>query len=199
MWIRASRQGLTIYDFFYTLKSMRLALYICALCFLLGAAGSSSGEQVEVHLKDGSVIVGELVEATPLLVILRVQGEIYTFEVQEVERIVLSEPSEARGPTWRFPRLGFLGGTLAGGVIAWWGFDSASRKERDARLQEEYGLFQRAGELRREARRDRKIAWAGVVGGIVCTAVALIPERTGSPKLEARIGESLQVTMVYSF
>ncbi|HID10170.1 MAG TPA: hypothetical protein EYP17_02570 [Candidatus Latescibacteria bacterium] len=181
------------------LELMRVIWSIGVLLFLLGAAGLSFGEQVQLYLKDGSVIAGELVEATPLLVILRVQGEIYTFEVREVERIVLFEPSRTRGPTWKFPRLGFLGGTLAGGVIAWWGFDSASSKEQDARLQEEYGLFQRAGELRREARRDRKIAWAGVAGGIICAAVALVPERTGSPKVEARLGEDFRVSIVYSF
>lgn len=165
----------------------------------LGTAELVLGEEVQLYLKDGSVVNGELVEATPLLVILRVQGEIYTFEVSEIERIVLPGPSQVRRPGWRFPRLGFLGGTLVGGVVAWWGFGSAFQKERDARLQEEYGLLERAGELREEARRDRRIAWMGVVGGVMCAVVALVPERTSARKVEAQLGDGLRIRVVYGF
>jgi len=189
---------LTAEKFFCMLKAMRTIWSIVLLLLTLGTAEFVLGEEVQLYLKDGSVVTGELVEATPLLVILRVQGEIYTFEVSEIERMVLPGPTQTRRPGWRFPRLGFLGGTLVGGVLAWWGFDSASQKERDARLQEEYGLLERAGELREEARRDRKIAWIGVVGGAVCAVVALVPERTGT-KVEAQLGDGLRVRIVYGF
>ena len=189
---------MTAGKFFCMLGTMRAIWSIALLLLTLGTAELVLGEEVKLYLKDGSVVTGELVEATPLLVILRIQGEIYTFEVREIEHMVLPGPSQTRRPGWSFPRLGFLGGTLAGGVVAWWGFDSASRKERDARLQEGYGLLERAGELREEARRDRKIAWIGVVGGVVCAVVALVPERTGT-KVETQLGDGLRVRIVYGF
>lgn len=162
-----------------------------ALCFLfiasfiacgalVGDVEAKEAPDVQLYLRNGNVVTGELIETTPVLIILRIGQEVFTFDAQQVERIVTLESlgDEAEVvPVWRFPRLGFLGGSLAGAVVALWAFDSASSKEADADQNEKANIPGMAKKLRDEARRNRLIGWGAVLGASTCTVIALIPER----------------------
>jgi len=169
------------------MKSLCLFLVFAFVAYSIfpGRVEAKDEPDVQLYLKNGTVVTGQLVEVTPLLIILRIRREVFTFEANRVERIVTLESLGDAAkvvPVWRFPRLGFLGGTLAGTVIALWAFDSAASKEAEADQNEQASipgvdLSHQAKELRDEAHRNRFIGWGAVLGASACTVIALIPER----------------------
>jgi hypothetical protein len=144
-----------------------------------GSVRATEDADVRLYLNDGSIFSGKLVELGPELIIVRKNREISTFEVGLVKKVVTLE-SLGEGakivPVRTFPRLGFLGGTFAGATLAWWGFDNASSKEKEA--DDNASLLARAEELRDDADTARLIAWSATLAGAACLVAALIPEWT---------------------
>jgi len=138
---------------------------------------------VRVYMNDGSVFSGKLVELGPELIIVKKNREIFTFEVGLVKKVVTLESLGKAAkivPVRTFPRLGFLAGTFAGATLAWWGFDSAANKEKEADVNARAvpPLLARAKELRDDADTARLVAWGATLVGAACLVVALIPEWT---------------------
>lgn len=166
-----------------------------------GGLEAKAESDVQLHLKNGDVVTGQLVEVTPVLLILRIGREVFTFDIHQVERMVTLESLGDAAkvvPVWRFPRVGFLGGTLAGAVVALWAFDSASSKEAEADQNDKadipgVDLSHQAKKLRDEAHRNRLIGWGAVLGVSACTAIALIPERGERRMFPAQVGIGKEV------
>ena len=81
----------------------------------LSATPGTAGSDTRIYLSDGSVIMGELLERSQDLIILRVDEQIFTFDPQtEVDRIVTLNSLGAGARTitvTEFPYISFLGGT----------------------------------------------------------------------------------------
>ena len=120
-----------------------------------------------LYLSDGTVVMGRMIEHSKDLVILQVNEQVFTFELEEIDRIVTLDSLGAGARTVsviEFPYISFLGGTVAFGLLSWLQFDTASDRERDADPQRGQRRL-RAGP--RVARQGRARASAGVVfGGI---------------------------------
>ena len=133
-----------------------------------------------LYLNDGTVVMGRMIEHSKDLVILQVNEQVFTFELEEIDRIVTLDSLGAGARTVsvvEFPYISFLGGTVAFGLLSWLQFDTASDRERDADLNEASGVFARARELRDKADRARLLGWSSAVLAGSSTIVALIPRR----------------------
>ncbi|MFH1008891.1 MAG: hypothetical protein V1800_15555 [Candidatus Latescibacterota bacterium] len=165
------------------MKPMILILLLLLQTMNPGSVRAWEHDDVRVYLNNGSVFSGTLVELGPELIIARKNGEIFTFEVEAVKQVVTLESLGEAAQTVSvrtFPRAGFLAVTFAGATLAWWGFDNASGKEKEA-LDNERANPPRpaqAEELRDDADTSRLIAWSGLLAGAAFLAVALIPEWT---------------------
>lgn len=133
-----------------------------------------------VYLADGTIVMGQLLERSADLVIVRSKdGEILTFQPEQIDKLVTLESlgSNARTMTVReFPYISFLGGTVALGLISWLQFDTAGDRESEARINEENGLLARASELNDKADRARLWGWSSAILAVGSLGVALIPK-----------------------
>ena len=157
-----------------------LTLLLLGQAMIPGSVRADEDPDVRLYLNNGDVVSGKLVELGPELIIIKKNRDVFTFEVGEVRKVVTLESlGEAAKvvPVWTFPRLGFLAGTFAGAALAYWGFDDASSKEKEADDNARMKLFAREKELRDDADTARLIAWSATVLGALCLGVALIPER----------------------
>ena len=133
-----------------------------------------------LYLTDGSVVMGRLIEHSKDLVILQVKEQVFTFELEEIDRIVTLDSLGAGAQTVsviEFPYISFLGGTVSFGLLSWLQFDTASDRERDADLNEASGVLARARELRDKAERARLLGWSSAALAAGSTIVALVPRR----------------------
>ncbi len=133
-----------------------------------------------LYLNDGTVVMGRLIEHSKDLVIVQVKEQVFTFELEEIDRIVTLDSLGAGARTVsviEFPYISFLGGTVAFGLLSWLQFDTASDRDRDADLNAASGVFERARELRDKAERARLLGWSTTVLAAGSTVVALVPRR----------------------
>jgi hypothetical protein len=182
---------------------------LCALILVFAASAAPAQESANtrVYLMDGTVVMGELVEKSADLIILRdTEGEIFTFEPEQIDKLVTLESlgSQARTVTVReFPYISFLGGTVALGLISWLQFDTAGDRDSEADINAENGLTARAGELRDKADRARLWGWSTAILATGSLGVALIPKtRTKRifPELSVVGGDPrLQLVMRHRF
>jgi len=162
-----------------------------------------------VYLIDGTVVMGQLLEDSDLVIVRGDDGEIYTFEADKVKNIVTLDSlgGEARIVTeTEFPYISFLGGTFVFGLLAWLQFDTASDRENSADANEaaaqsssaaidRSALLSRANQLRDKADRARLLGWTSTLLAVGSLGAALIPKQrtrkvfpaityqTGSPTL----------------
>lgn len=133
-----------------------------------------------VYLADGTIVMGQLLERSADLIIVRSnEGEIFTFQPEQIDKLVTLESlgSDARTVTVReFPYISFLGGTVALGLISWLQFDTAGDRESEADINEENGLLARASELNDKADRARLWGWSSAILAAGSLGVALIPK-----------------------
>ncbi len=158
--------------------SVFMIVLLLGQAMMAGSIRAAEDADVRLYMNDGSVFSGKLVELGPELIIVRKNREISTFEVGLVKKVVTLE-SLGEGakivPVRTFPRLGFLGGTFAGATLAWWGFDNASSKEKEADGNTGMNSEQK---LRDDADTARLVARGAVLVGAACLVAALIPEWT---------------------
>jgi len=177
-----------------------VALILAALFALqplaLPALGQDFAVDTRVYLVDGTVIMGQLLESTDLIIVRGEGGEIFTFEPEQVDKFVTLDSlgSEARTEIVReFPYISFLGGTVAMGLLSWLQFGTASDRDDEAELNEQFPETRsRAADLRDKADRARLYGWSAGLLAAGCLGVALIPrkvERRVFPELTFRRGE----------
>ena len=136
-----------------------------------------------LYLADGTVVMGRLIEHSKDLVILQVKEQVFTFELEEIDRIVTLDSLGAGARTIsviEFPYISFLGGSVSFGLLSWLLFDRASDREQEAVANEENDLpllLRRARTLRDKADRLRLWGWSSAVLAASSTVVALIPRK----------------------
>ena len=171
--------------------------------------GAERAVDTRVYLVDGTVVMGELLEDSDLVIVRGEAGEIYTFEADQVKNIVTLDSlgGEARTVTeTEFPYISFLGGTFVFGLLAWLQFDTASDRDHSADANEAAALSSlgaidraplqaRANDLRDKAGRARLLGWSSTLLAVGTLGAALIPKqrtrkvfpaishRSGSPTL----------------
>lgn len=189
------------------------SLRFTAMCtiFSLLLAGSATMAQTgttdaRVYLTDGTIIMGQLIQRSDDLVIVRSSsGEIHTFEPNQIDRIVTLDSlgSQAQTVTVReFPYISFLGGTVAFGLISWLQFDTASDRDAEAKINAENGVEGRAAELKDKADRARVWGWSSRALALASLGVALIPqERTKRvfPEISVQHDGTARLQVVYAF
>ena len=138
---------------------------------------------VRLYLKDGDIVTGKLIEHSEDLIILKAKKEIFTFEPEEVDKIVTLDSLGAGAKTVEvitFPRIGFLGATVGLGAVALLAFNSASEKDKDAennRSSDDPKLIASAKELEDEATTRRLIGWIATSLAVGATGFAFYPEK----------------------
>ena len=189
------------------------SLRFTAMCtiFSLLLAGSAAMAQTgttdaRVYLTDGTIIMGQLIQRSDDLVIVRSSsGEIHTFEPNQIDRIVTLDSlgSQAQTVTVReFPYISFLGGTVAFGLISWLQFDTASDRDAEAKINARNGVEGRAAELKDKADRARVWGWSSRALALASLGVALIPqERTKRvfPEISVQHDGTARLQVVYAF
>ena len=139
-----------------------------------------SAPDTRVYLSDGTVVMGQLLERSADLVIVRgADGEIFTFQPDQIDKLVTLESlgSKAQTVTVReFPYISFLGGTVALTLISWLQFDTAGDRDSEAKINAQNGLLARASELRDDADRARLWGWSSAILAAGSLGVALIPK-----------------------
>ena len=189
------------------------SLRFTAMCtiFSLLLAGSATMAQTgttdaRVYLTDGTIIMGQLIQRSDDLVIVRSSsGEIHTFEPNQIDRIVTLDSlgSQAQTVTVReFPYISFLGGTVAFGLISWLQFDTASDRDAEAKINARNGVEGRAAELKDKADRARVLGWSSRALALASLGVALIPqERTKRvfPEISVQHDGTARLQVVYAF
>ncbi len=189
------------------------SLRFTAMCtiFSLLLAGSATMAQTgttdaRVYLTDGTIIMGQLIQRSDDLVIVRSSsGEIHTFEPNQIDRIVTLDSlgSQAQTITVReFPYISFLGGTVAFGLISWLQFDTASDRDAEAKINARNGVEGRAAELKDKADRARVWGWSSRALALASLGVALIPqERTKRvfPEISVQHDGTARLQVVYAF
>jgi hypothetical protein len=183
---------------------------MCTIFSLL-LAGSATMAQTgttdaRVYLTDGTIIMGQLIQRSDDLVIVRSSsGEIHTFEPNQIDRIVTLDSlgSQAQTVTVReFPYISFLGGTVAFGLISWLQFDTASDRDAEAKINARHGVEGRAAELKDKADRARVWGWSSRALALASLGVALIPqERTKRvfPEISVQHDGTARLQVVYAF
>jgi hypothetical protein len=152
-----------------------------------GAETVPHDADTRLHLLDGAIVTGRLVERSDDLIIINVNDEIFTFDAAQVDQLVALESlgENAEFVTMReFPYISFLGGTAALGLLAWIQFSNASDDDSEAQSSEELvlaggaqsGLLAgRAAELRKDADRARLYGWSSALLAVGTLGVALKP------------------------
>jgi hypothetical protein len=148
--------------------------------------------------------MGQLLERSADLVIVRGNdGEIFTFEPEQIDKLVTLESlgSEARTVTVReFPYISFLGGTVAFTLISWLQFDTASDRDSEADVNAQNGMISRARELEDKADRARRWGWTSALLAAGSAGVALVPKtRTKKifPELSLDASGDARLQLVY--
>ncbi len=184
-----------------TVLSTLLVLALVAQPLAAVAEGAPiAGPDTRITLKDGTLVEGTLVNRSKDLLILRVNREIFTFELTNIDKIVTVDTlgAGARTITVReFPYISALGGTVAFSLLSWLQFDRAGNKEDDARQNEEFApnapdeqaLLAQARKLRDQADTARLLGWGGALLAAGSLGVALIPR-----KVERRVFPELSVS-----
>jgi len=180
-----------------------IALSMVSQPALVGAQESWAPD-TRVYLEDGTVVMGQLLERSADLVIVRGNdGEIFTFEPEQIDKLVTLESlgSEARTVTVReFPYISFLGGTVAFTLISWLQFDTASDRDSEADVNAQNGLIARARELEDKADRARLWGWTSALLAAGSAGVALVPKtRTKKifPELSLDASGDARLQLVY--
>ncbi len=168
---------------------------------------AQSTADTRVYLADGTIIMGQLIERSADLVIVRSsEGEVFTFQPQQIDKLVTLESlgSKAQTVTVReFPYISFLGGTVALGLISWLQFDTAGDREAEAKInarENETPLLARAKQLNDQASRARLWGWSSAILAAGSLGVALIPKtRTKKvfPELSLDASGDPRVQLVY--
>ena len=190
------------------------SLRFTAMCtiFSLLLAGSATMAQTgttdaRVYLTDGTIIMGQLIQRSDDLVIVRnSSGEIHTFEPNQIDRIVTLDSlgSQAQTVTVReFPYISFLGGAVAFSLISWLQFDRASGFEDDAKLNRLASLEAQAVKFEDKASRARKFGIATALFAAGSLGVSFIPRKATRrifPEISLNDGEpSAGISYVYRF
>ncbi|MCY3735578.1 MAG: hypothetical protein OXG13_04215 [Gemmatimonadaceae bacterium] len=176
------------------MRPMISLIVVTCLALQPAALLAQGAPDARIYLADGTVVMGQLLNRDDDLLILRSgDGEIHTFDVAEVAKVVTLDSlgSQARVVQVReFPYISFLGGTVALGLISWLQFDTASARDEEAQinrnndsnLEDQAGLLARAQDLEDKADRARLWGWSSGVLAAGCLGVALIP-RTKTRKV----------------
>tara|TARA_B100001250_G_scaffold359744_1_gene336788 strand:- start:3800 stop:4375 length:576 start_codon:yes stop_codon:yes gene_type:complete len=130
-----------------------------------------------LYLFDGSIVEGRVIEKDNDLVIIRVNKKIFTFEYEEIEKIVTLESLGAGAKTISvkdYPYISFMGGAVAFGLLSWLQFDRASDNEKEAILNRTHDQFARAKKLEGKADRARVYGWATAVVSVGSLGISLI-------------------------
>ena len=130
-----------------------------------------------LYLFDGSIVEGRLIEKDNDLVIMRVNKKIFTFEYEEIEKIVTLESLGAGAKTIsvkEYPYISFMGGAVAFGLLSWLQFDRASDNEKEATLNRTHDQFARAKKLDDKADRARAYGWATAAISVASLGISLI-------------------------
>jgi len=191
-------------------RYLRFTIVFTIAALLLGStpgmAQSDWATDTRVYLLDGTVIMGQLLEKSDDLIIVRSNsGEIHTFEPTQIDRIVTLDSlgGQAQTITVReFPYISFLGGTVAFGLISWLQFDTASDRDAEAKINADNGVAGRASELRDKADRARLLGWSSRILALGSLGVALIPrDRTRRIFPEVGLGAdgATRLRLVYTF
>ncbi|MFA6108215.1 MAG: hypothetical protein WDA75_05530 [Candidatus Latescibacterota bacterium] len=200
------------------MKSCLAALLALALVLqpltVLAEEAPIAGPDTRITLKDGTLIEGSLVEKSQDLIIVRVDREIFTFDLIDVDKIVTLDTLGGGARTitvTEFPYISALGGTVALGLLSWLQFDRASDKDSRARANEEFAsgsqdpalLRAQAKDLRDEADKARLLGWGAAVLAAGSLGVALIPrkaQRRVFPELSLQSGRPvLRLALVQEF
>jgi len=139
------------------------------------------GPDTRLYLADGSLVEGTLVEKSNDLIIIRIDDEIFTFEPQEIDKIVTLDSLGGGASTitvTEFPYISFLGGAVAFGLLSWLQFDRASDNEREADLNRIHGQRSRARKLDDKADQARLFGWSSAVLAAGSLGVALVPRKS---------------------
>ena len=165
------------------MRYLRFTIVFTAAALLLsstpGTTQSEWATDTRVYLLDGTIIMGQLLEKSDDLIIVRSSsGEIHTFEPTQIDRLVTLDSlgGQAQTITVReFPYISFLGGTVAFGLISWLQFDTASDRDAEAQINADHGVVGRATELRDKADKARLLGWSSRVLALGSLGIALIP------------------------
>lgn len=164
-----------------------------------------SGPDTRLYLADGNVVMGHLVKEAEDMFIMKIDNKVFTFEREQVEKIVTIESLGSTAQTitvTEFPYISFLGGTLAFGVLSGLLFDRASDKETEADQNEQMEETRaRAASLRDEADTARLLGWGSALVAAGTLGVSLLPRKSTRrifPELSFEQGTSkLKITYVF--
>ncbi len=133
-----------------------------------------------LYLFDGTIVEGHLVEKDNEMVIVRVQKKIFTFEYDQIEKIVTLESLGGGAKTItvkEYPYISFLGGAIACGLMSWLQFDRASDAEAEADLNKEFVGTKNTGRIRQledRAGRARLYGWSSAILSTASLGISLI-------------------------
>ncbi len=175
-----------------------------------GVAGSPDSD-TRLYLSDGTVLMGNLVEESDEVIIIRDGQKIFTFEPRQVvKKETLYTPGVAtRTVTVReFPYISFLGAAAAFGLLSWLQFDTATSRDEDARRHEQQGaigegglnLSARAQDLRDKADRARLWGWSSALLAAGSLGIAVMPtkkERRIFHQLTMQTDHDAQLVMLF--
>ena len=174
------------------MRPMISLIVVTCLALQPAALLAQGAPDARIYLADGTVVMGQLLNRGDDLLVLRSgDGQIHTFDVAEISKVVTLDSlgSQARVVQVReFPYISFLGGTVALGLISWLQFDIASSRDREAKINRDSGLedqpalLAQAEDLEDKADRARLWGWSSGVLAAGCLGVALIP-RTKTRKV----------------
>ena len=174
------------------MRPMISLIVVTCLALQPAALLAQGAPDARIYLADGTVVMGQLLNRDDDLLVLRSgDGQIHTFDVAEISKVVTLDSlgSQARVVQVReFPYISFLGGTVALGLISWLQFDIASSRDREAKINRDSGLedqpalLAQAEDLEDKADRARLWGWSSGVLAAGCLGVALIP-RTKTRKV----------------
>ena len=185
-----------------------LALLLALQPGVAMAASFDTGEpgpaDTRLYLNDGSVVMGHLVQRGSDMFIIRVDDEIFTFDLETVDRVVTLESLGSSAKTisvTEFPYISVLGGTLAFGVMSGLLFSRASDKDNEADANTQVELFDRARDLRDQADTARLFGWTSTILAAGSLGVALLPRKTTRrvfPEISYENGTS-RLNLTYQF
>ena len=168
-------------------------------------AGEPESADTRLYLSDGTVVMGHLMEQANDMFILRVENEIFTFDVEAVDKIVTLESLGSTAKTitvTEFPYISVLGGTLAFAVMSRLLFGRASDKDKEADANAQIPrLSDRAKDLRDQADTTRLFGWTSAILAAGSLGIALIPQKTTRrifPEISYENGAS-KLNLTYQF
>tara|TARA_B100000902_G_C27303967_1_gene914356 strand:- start:1288 stop:1869 length:582 start_codon:yes stop_codon:yes gene_type:complete len=190
-----------------------LTTYILLACLLANYSFSDAQpnndqrKDTRLYLFDGTIVEGHLVEKDNDVVIVRVQKKIFTFEYDEIEKIVTLESLGAGAKTIsvkEYPYISFLGGAIACGLMSWLQFDRASDADAEAKLNREFGTqnLGRVKQLEDRAGKARLYGWSSALLSIGSLGISLISKEETKrvfPEIGSTSDGTPTVGAVYQF